>query len=320
MQRPTPAIEKRIAQIRLVLMDIDGTLVSSDKATFDNVAVQLRRLKPLNIRFSLATGRTITGALPILGRLRDVGMRMPPLITYNGAILLSGQDLSLLERHLLRADDYVLAIERCRSWDLWPIVYACRDTVAGPPLETVYVDQSGAPTREFNGMMLERVDNLLNIRDDIVAVLVDAGNPDASMRLAAELAAELGDRVRVSTSGSRYVEICDPQGTKLAAMNRLATLYHLSTDQIMAIGDNLNDLEMISGAGVGVAVGNAPDQVKAAATYTCHRRSAEGVVEALRMLVQVVRHARHSSAGDARCRPTSQSITEESPTSWLSAS
>lgn len=290
MRQPTPQLQARLRRIRLVLMDIDGTLVTSSQDVFGNVATQLRRLRRHAVPFSLATGRTISGSRPIVERLRsEVGMRMPPVINYNGAVMLSAEHGTLVLRHLL--DPYAVrsAVDACREAGLWPLVYACRDNVAGLPEETVYVDQAAPPSAEFNGMSTARVRDVGLVEDDVVAILADAGTPASSARVAGVLAERLGGRLRATTSGSRYVEICSPAATKSSAMRRLAGLHNVEVDQVMAIGDNLNDLEMLRDAGVGIAVGNAPDEVKAAADYACSHSSASGVVEALRMLVQVLR-------------------------------
>lgn len=303
MLRPSSELKSGLADIRLVLMDIDGTLVTSDQATFDNVSSQLRRLRRHGVRYSLATGRTIAGALPVLERLKaSVSMRMAPMINYNGGILLSPQDLTLIERHVLPRAGLEAALSICRSVGLWPIVYTCSERVAGPPLETVYLDGAAPPSAEFNGMRIQRVANLLSVSNDVVAVLADAGDVETSGRLARQLSEQVGDSVRVSSSGSRYIEICAPMATKLEAMHRLASLAELDVRQIMAIGDNLNDLDMIKAAGVGVAVNNAPIEVKSVAAYACSRASAEGVVEALRMLVRVLDLGGGTSTGDTAWR------------------
>lgn len=296
MVRPTPQVQARMAAIRLVLMDIDGTLITTDKNSFNNVVEQLRRLKPLNINFSIATGRTFTGSKAIVEQLRHVGMKMPPIINYNGGVMLSGQDYSLLERHLIQKNDYKAAIDHCRKLGLWPIVYACSERMNDTPLETVYVERGTPIAAEFNGMETHVVDNLIDVQDDFVAILVDTPTTSSNASLVSALADKFGSRLRVSTSGGNLVEICHPEGTKLQAMTRLGKLYHIDVSQIMAIGDNLNDLEMIQGAGVGVAVSNAPTQVKNVATFECSRPSAEGVVEALRSLIYVKRHGKHFQA------------------------
>jgi Cof subfamily protein (haloacid dehalogenase superfamily) len=287
------ALAAKLRKIRLVLADIDGTLVSADKLTFDNVLTQLKKLKPLRIGFSIATGRTIRGASFVTDQLHQTGSRLPPMITYNGAVVLAGRDSTLLSRRLIGPDDFRAVIEACRRRSLRTTAYACGSQLDFIPQESVYSECAEALVSDFNGMEIRRVSDLTTVDDDFVAVLVEV--PAATGGdLLAELQAELGSRVRVTTSGGRYIEICHTLGTKLNALAELAKMEQLKVDQIMTIGDNYNDLEMIAGAGVGVAVANAPEAVRASATFQTSLASGQGVVEALRALTRAVRSTSRS--------------------------
>jgi hypothetical protein len=270
-------------------MDIDGTLVSGDETSFENVIIQLRKLKVLGISFSIATGRTICGASAVTQKLREVGSQLPPMITYNGAVVLSGMDSSVLTRRLIDRNLFEAVIRRCRQAGIAPLVYACGAKFDFVPQETVYSEGGERPDPDFNGMEIRIVPDLVAVNDDIVAVLVDVPDPGRRAALLAELAAEFRQKLRVTTSGGCYIEICHPLGTKLAAMAELARTRHIDVSQIMAIGDNFNDIEMIKGAGVGVAVANAPGPVLDAARLRTSLPSGRGVVEALRALTRAVR-------------------------------
>ena len=313
MLSATRDLKSRLAGIRLILMDIDGTLTTSDRATFENVSEQLRRLKRHGVPFSVATGRSISGAMPVVERLRLVGTRMAPMINYNGAVLLSAHDGTLIDRHTISPDGFRAALSLCLEAGLWPIVYTCRENIGGPLSENVYLSDGAPPSAEFNGMRVERVSDLLSNSEDVVAVLADAGDVEASARLAKALSSRVGATLRITSSGSRYVEICAPQATKLHAMQRVADWAGAELGQVMAIGDNVNDLDMIKAAGVGVAVNNAPAEVKAAAAYTCTHVSADGVVEALRMLVRVLDLGGKTSAESATWRNNRLSRAFNSP-------
>lgn len=279
----------KLAGIRLVLMDIDGTLISTGAPSFGNVLIQLRKLRPLNIGFSVATGRTIHGASFVTKQLQELGSHLPPMITYNGAVVLAGKDSSVVRRRLIARADFEAVIECCRRKSLDVLAYACGAQFDFVPRETVYSEGAPRPGSDFNGMEVKFVPDLTAVDDDFVAALVDAPSPEATPRLLDELNELLGRRVRVTTSGGRYIEICHTLGTKLNAMAELARTEHISVQEIMAIGDNYNDMEMIAGAGVGVAVANAPDAVRRAATLRTTLPSGQGVVEALRALTRAVR-------------------------------
>jgi hydroxymethylpyrimidine pyrophosphatase-like HAD family hydrolase len=292
MLRLDADLAARLARIRLVLMDIDGTLLTADRQSFDNVIVQLRKLKSLGIGFSVATGRTIHGAAFVTQRLRTVGARMPPMITYNGGVVFAGQDSFLVVRHLIERHAFEALVWRCRAVGYSPLAYACGMSFDFSPRELVYSEGTPRSGPEFNGMDVHVVEDLLAVDGDFVAVLVEVRNPADGKAFAQQLLDISGGSLRITTSGDKYLEVGHPKGTKLCGMAELARMGKFSIDEIMAIGDNFNDLEMIQGAGVGIAVANAPAGVQAVATRTCSRVGAEGVVEALRVLTRSVRSMR----------------------------
>ncbi len=285
--RPDIPTATRLKRIKLVLMDVDGTLVTGDSQTFAQVIDQLRRLKSVGIHFSIATGRTISGVAPILAQLDGVGVKMPPMITYNGAVVAVGEMDLVLKVRTIEREAFAHLVKRCRIIGVSPLAYACAATPFESIRETVYSESTNAPLREFNGTEIRRVTDLLAIEDEIVAALIECPAGAIGDAFKESLAQSFSGALRVTTSGGPYIEICHPLGTKQHAMFELAEMMRIGVDEIMAIGDNFNDLEMIGAAGVGVAVANAPDSVKNAAFLRCSQKDARGVVEALRVLMRV---------------------------------
>ncbi|MGO9914936.1 MAG: HAD family hydrolase [Isosphaeraceae bacterium] len=286
-------------QIRIVLMDIDGTLIRGSDDTIDHVLTQLRKLKNAGIRFSVATGRTLLGAQRIVREMSTVGMKMPPVIAYNGAVIAWPDDTAVLHRFTLKAEPVRSLLAEFRRNLITPFVYTCQERFDMSPLERVYGlnGSSVRPVTEFNGMPISWVNSVDDVpADDVVAVLGQQFDPTHDVRwLVAELGRALGGDLRITSSGNQYVEVAHPEGTKANAMCILARHWNVSLFQIMAIGDNFNDMEMIASCGVGVAVANSPPALHAAARYVCKREAAEGVVEALRLLLAAVRHGRIES-------------------------
>jgi len=286
---PDRELVEKLSRVRLVLMDIDGTLVTGDNIEFGNVLNQLRKLRPLDIGFSIATGRTIAGAAFVTERLRELGRLLPPMITYNGAVVLSGSDNTLVSRHLIERGALDALIQAARKAGVCALAYACHAEFGFAPKETVYSEAHDAPRFDFNGMPVVQVADLLAVQDDFVAVLLDCPTLQTKESLILGLQADLGDRLRITTSGPRYIEICHPSGTKRSAMVELARMRKIHPENVMAIGDNYNDEDMIEGAGVGVAVANAPLAVQRVAALRTTLPSGQGVVQALRLLTRAVR-------------------------------
>ena len=93
---------------------------------------------------------------------------------------------------------------------------------------------------------------------------------------------EFGDRLLINSSKPYNVEAVDAHASKGKAVGFLANKYGISLSDTMTFGDNLNDLQMIEVAGMGVAVGNAVDTLKNAADYIAENCEDDGVAKTIR--------------------------------------
>jgi len=278
-----------LAGIKMVVMDIDGTLITGPSDTLENVTRQLRRLRFARIRFTVATGRTLAGAHFVIERLLSVRMRMPSMIAYNGAVVAEPADRAVVRRVTIPADVYQKIIDLSIASGLSPLVYTCRQRLDAIPVERVYAQRglSRYPAIEFNCMPIEWIEDLHGIEGRDVASLLLYGPQELGHLLPA--LTEVSLDLNVTWSGGQFIEVAARDASKLNALRALAARWKFRIEDVMAIGDNYNDLDMIRNVGFGVAVANAPLEVKAAADYTCEGRAANGVVEALRLLLSAVR-------------------------------
>lgn len=95
------------------------------------------------------------------------------------------------------------------------------------------------------------------------------------------LKAKVGSELNIFKSQPRYVELMHQQASKTAAIQRLMEMYQLKQEEIIAIGDNYNDQGMIEFAGMGIAMGNAPDSIKQVANDITDTNNQDGVAKAL---------------------------------------
>jgi hydroxymethylpyrimidine pyrophosphatase-like HAD family hydrolase len=300
-------VVEKLARVRFVVMDVDGTIRSADDQTAEAVAQTLGRLDKAGIGWSFATGRTIAGlhtaAPSILGRPR--GRAMLPAICYNGGVLFVPGVPSILSiRHMDRSD-VLRALELGTSMGMSALVYSCRNQL-GEPLETVctsatpteqtFLDINGMPTTHVSAW--EQTDLSSTVA---VLLMTDACPSDAKVALLQKM---IGTSVRVTGSGGPFYEISSAETSKGEALLRLVKetrtlskrhrswtrFLGMTQHDVMAIGDNLNDVEMLAAAGVGVAVANASEAVKQSADLVCSLPAGQGTVEALRLLLDVRRY------------------------------
>lgn len=280
-----------LSSIRLVLMDIDGTLVRGPVDTLDNVLNQLRRLRARGIQFSVATGRTLVGAKRVLDRFQTTHAKLPALVAYNGGVIAIPEPQGIIERNIIGPDCLPTLFGAIAAIGIDALIYTCDAHIDLSPVERVFGLKRGpGPRKEFNGMDVEYEPlEQLSRRTDVIAVLGITDFREQAERYKVKLQSVLSKIVQITTSGNCFIEIASNRTNKLAGLKRLCDLLDLRPESVMSIGDNYNDKEMLEGSGIGIAVGNAPKEVKSVAHYVCDQSGAEGVVEALRLLMEAKR-------------------------------
>ncbi len=275
-------LNHRLSRIRLVVMDIDGTLVSSDGRSIDPVLQRLRQLRQFDIQSTLATGRSVAGAKPFALYLQQqVDRYMPPVITYNGAVVIDyPNNIVIAQQHLSSSTvDHITRL--CQQRDLQPLAYTCKLTPSGQLVEHVYADLSMVTPTTPNFAHHPPVEDLTHRVDPVSTILFGVADPQTCAKTVAEFSALLGEQACAMTSSGQFVELYAPGVGKHTALAALLRREHLSRDQVLAIGDNLNDIGMLQYAGLGVAVANAQPETKAAADYVTRHTATDGVVELL---------------------------------------
>ncbi|MDE3125438.1 MAG: HAD-IIB family hydrolase, partial [Bacteroidota bacterium] len=111
-----------------------------------------------------------------------------------------------------------------------------------------------------------------------IMMIADA---DIIQTIQKEIEPQFKDTLNMFTSKPIYLEAMQYDSSKAKAVARLIQEYHITTEEIITIGDNFNDMEMIAMAGTGVAMGNAPDAVKAIAKYVTDTNNNDGVAKAI---------------------------------------
>ena len=275
---------RQFARIRILALDLDGTLFRSDSQNvFLNIKSLANSTHFRRLSFVIATGRTFRGVRSLLQQWPAIANS--PMILYNGSVIINpkGSRLEYVRTIPLAAVATILHL--CRTHRQPVLAYFCRSHEApmyGDPIEEVYGWTHGwRPRTEFNGLPV-RWQSRWHYDDDIepTACLVHTQGANMST-LANRLRASSVD---VTTSGSTFLEIRPRGSNKAVSLRRIATDAGLSPESVLAIGDNDNDVEMLQWAGVGVAVSAASEPALASADYVCHYGVAQGVLETLRLI------------------------------------
>lgn len=262
--------------VKLIAIDLDDTLLDNSRRISPRVKAAVREAKARGVAVTLATGRMHRSALPYALELElDI-----PLITYNGALIKfsrSGETLFHCPLDAAVAGG-VLGLFRRKSW--YVQVYAD---------DLLYVRERDANARryeEVSGMEAVVVgDGLYDLGDRPPTKMLAIAEPADMDGLVGAVRELYGDRLYLATSKPNYLEILNPGANKGLALARLADYFGLDRREVMAIGDSLNDKEMLEYAGLGVAMHNAAAAVKSVADAVTGANDADGVAEAVEKYV-----------------------------------
>jgi Cof subfamily protein (haloacid dehalogenase superfamily) len=258
-------------QVRLLLADVDGTLVTQEKVLTDEAIDAVRRLHEANILFAITSGRPPKGMSMLIEPL-DL---QTPIAAFNGGLLVD-RDMTVLEQRVIPEHLVVPIDDLMKSFDLTVWVYQGADWYVPDP-KGPHVDRE-AWTVKFQPKVMtditaltENIAKIVGVSDDHAAV----ANASAAMH------ERFGDHVTAAASQPYYLDVTHPDANKGFVATYLARRYRLATEQIATIGDMPNDILMFAHSGLSIAMGNADPQVQRAARRTTDTNENNGFAKAV---------------------------------------
>lgn len=262
--------------IRLVALDLDDTLLDSRLEISRECREAIEEVSRRGVKVTLATGRMFKSAL----RYADQLSMNLPLITYQGAwVKNSGSGETIYYRPV--PPEYGLEFLK-RVRDL------------GCHYQTYLDDELYLERLTSEGLAYARMAGVEPVVVDRLEPVVEQGplkmliiEEDISLldKWEQELKAEFGQFLYITRSKPHYLEAMHPEATKGRALAALASYYGIEREEVMAVGDSYNDMDMIQWAGLGVAVANARSPVRQVADYVTLSNDEHGVAEALKRFI-----------------------------------
>ena len=279
-----------MARYRLVVIDLDGTLLTPSGEVTPRVKSAIHRALRAGLLVCFATGRNWTESRDILEALEHY----PTAVFVGGAMVVDTGNRVTLHRTMMQPD---LAMEVCRLLeDAGQPVLALEDLgEAG----VQYVISTHAPVNEatrvwmeVTGARLRKLPSLADYGHEKTVRLGICAEPDVVREVKSSLEKTFATRLLcqnllVPTYGVEVLEIFDPAVNKWEGVLHVARRHGIDPDDIVAIGDDINDLPMIRNAGLGVAMGNARPEVQAAAGRVIGTNREDGLAIFLDELVDL---------------------------------
>ena len=262
-------------QVRLVVADVDGTLVTPDKVLTPRARTAVRQVIDAGIAFTITSGRPPLGMKPLIDELHLVD----PITAFNGGLVVR-PDLSVIRERLVPSEAVqpVIDILSANALDVWmytdadwrvrsrhaPHVDREEWTVKFPPIAVATFDD-----------VLDRVVKIVGVSDD----------HEAMARSVTSVQQTCGHHVSAALSQPYYLDVTHPKANKGEVIADLSALLAIAPEHIATIGDMPNDVLMFERSGVSIAMANASAAVRHAARFVTTSNTEEGFARAMERFV-----------------------------------
>ena len=240
--------------IKLIIFDVDGTLVDDDQKLCLKTIKVIQSLQRKNVLVSLATGKIFPSVRQVVDNL---GIQAP-LILSNGA-LLQQPNREIIFSSYLKREILQTILDNYRGYDADLALFTHAN---------IYIKKETYNTNHIRicGEKMEEIGSWVNIEDQFPtvckALLVNRRDEEEMLRLKELLVNKLGDKVTLSAGTSNTIEVMSAGVSKGTGLGDLSKFLNIKLENVMAFGDQINDISMLEIAGISVAVDNAIDEVK----------------------------------------------------------
>jgi hypothetical protein len=264
--------------IKMVAIDLDDTLLDAGLSISGPCRNNIKAARQQGVIVTLATGRMYSSALPYALQLEvDV-----PLITYQGALVKSSRSARVHYYQPLDQDMAVAALQYFKGAGVHCHAYfddrLCLEALS----------EEGVDYARLAGVEPLLYDDLIQAcrqGKETLKIMAVSKDGELLQHLERDLKQSFGGSLYVTRSKPCYLEVMNPQANKALALKLLAEYYGIRQEEVMAVGDSYNDMEMIKWAGLGIAMSNAPEEVKSLADYVTASNQEDGVAKALQRWV-----------------------------------
>ncbi|MCE2565613.1 Cof-type HAD-IIB family hydrolase [Komagataeibacter sp. FNDCF1] len=271
---PQDAAGTPASQIRLVLADVDGTLVTKDKILTPRAIRAVERLRERGILFTITSGRPPKGMKMVIDPLKI----SEPIAGFNGGMMVR-PDFTVIEARTLPADTArrVIGIIRDHKADPW--VYDGNDWIVSR------VDAPHVAREQWTVKFPPVVGDVEAKLDQVVKITGVSDDLDLMKRLEHDLQQALGDTASAALSQPYYVDVTNRDANKGGVVMALERLLGIPASQMVTLGDQPNDVLMFRKSGMSIAMGQASPEVQKQATHVSTSCEEEGFANGIEKFV-----------------------------------
>ncbi len=270
---------------KLIVSDMDGTLLNKDKKVTEATKEAIKKLESHGARFTIATGRIYPAAKLYSD---DLGIHTP-LICCNGAVIIDPKTNEVLYGRHISKEIGCQVLDICERYGVYYHLYD-KNTIYSDRMERViaYFTEFSKDLPEDYKINTKIVSDTRALFEETTIYKIGMYYDNSETALEMRKALEVIPGASCFKSMDTMFDVLAEHTNKGTALQMLCNMLNLSLPEVVAFGDNENDLEMLQSAGYGVAMANAEDFVKDVADHIADSNEEDGVRLALEKLFKMV--------------------------------
>ena len=265
--------------IKLIALDLDGTLTNDEKKITQHSKDVIKMAADKGVAIALASGRPVLGIAPVAEEL-GLNDYESYIMAFNGGQIFDWRTKETISKVIFNRDYIPDALAFSRKYNMPLLTYSDTEILSEGPL-----DCWSHHEEENCGRAIHVVDNLMEYLDFPIVKMLLCGDPEALCPPEKEISEYFKGKLDIYRAADYFMELMPKGINKAAGLKALGDHMGITKDEIMACGDAHNDLTMVEYSGMGVAVANAVDEVKAAAKFVSLSNNDDGVAYAIEKFV-----------------------------------
>lgn len=260
---------------KILVLDIDGTLTNSEKAISPETKKGLMMIQERGHIIILASGRPSPGMMRYAKEL-ELEKYGGYLLSFNGARIINCRTGDIIYQQTIPRFLLPRIYSFARENGCGLITYCGDYVVSGTEIDE-YIELEA----RINGMPVREVDDFLHFIDFDVNKCLMTAPPEKAEKLTAMLQEKFEGVLSIYRSEPFFIEIMPKNIDKASSLNRMLETAGLKKEDVICCGDGYNDVTMVAYAGIGVAMANAREEVKAVADYITKSNDEDGLIEVI---------------------------------------
>lgn len=264
---------------KLLALDMDGTLLRSDKTISEKTLATIKMARERGVKIVLATGRPVHGILSYIEEL-DLNSDDEYVVTFNGCTVQTAKSGEILFETSITGEDLHYLYETSKNLNIDIHAFTSPEFCITPRINEYSLIEA-----KINKIPLEEIDfYTIKKEASVIKALMVASkeNLDAAY---AKLPRDIYEKYSVMRSSDIFLEFLAKGINKSKGIDYLAEKLNIKQEEIICIGDAENDIAMIEYAGLGVAMGNAFTKVKKASNYVTFTNDEDGVAHIIEKFI-----------------------------------